>query len=124
MAATEPEQVINRFCELFNQGDLDGLTTDLYEDDAVFIPPGNTPVSGKGAISEVLKGFLDLGGTLRILSTTTVRNGDIALTHSRWRLDLPGGDAMEHVTAEIVRRQADGTWRYAVDNPWGGAVLD
>ena len=27
------------------------------------------------------------------------------------------------VTAEIVRRQPDGTWKYAIDNPWGGAVL-
>jgi hypothetical protein len=31
---------------------------------------------------------------------------------------------MEGTTAEVVRRQADGTWRYAIDNPWGGVVLD
>lgn len=124
MAATEPEQVIHRFCELFNQGDLDGLIANMYEDDAVFIPPGNTPVSGKAAVTEVLKGFLDLGGTLSILATTTIRNGDLALTHTRWRLDIPGADPMEHVTAEIVRRQPDGTWKYAVDNPWGGAILN
>jgi len=34
-----------------------------------------------------------------------------------------GAEAMEGVTAEIVRRQSDGTWKYLIDNPWGGAVL-
>jgi ketosteroid isomerase-like protein len=58
------------------------------------------------------------------LATTTIRSGDIALTHTRWRLDIPNADAMESVTAEIVRRQPDGTWKYAIDNPWGGSVLD
>jgi ketosteroid isomerase-like protein len=124
MAANEPEQVIEQFCELFNAGDLDGLITNLYEDDAVFIPPGSGPVSGKAAVADVLKGFLGMGGTLSIVATTTLRTGDIALTHSRWHLDIPGGDPMEHVSAELVRRQADGTWKYAVDNPWGGEVLD
>jgi uncharacterized protein (TIGR02246 family) len=125
MGATEPEQVIEHFCKMFNSGDLDGLLSNLYEDDAVFIPtPADAPVSGKGAVAEVLKHFLATGGTLSVLATTTVRNGDIALTHTRWRLDIPDADAMESVTAEIVRRQPDGTWTYAIDNPWGGTVLD
>ena len=125
MPATEPEQVIDLFCELFNAGDLDGLISNLYEDDAVFIPtPTDAPVSGQGAVAEVLKGFLALGGTLNVLGTTTLKKADIALTHTRWRLDIPGAEAMESVTAEIVRRQPDGTWKYAIDNPWGGSVLD
>jgi ketosteroid isomerase-like protein len=125
MGATEPEQVIDHFCRLFNSGDLDALVNDLYEDDAVFIPsPTDAPVSGRGGVAESLKGFLALGGTLSILVTTSVQNGEIALTHTRWRLDIPGAEAMEAVTAEIVRRQPDGTWKYAIDNPWGGAVLE
>lgn len=125
MEATEPEQVIDHFCKLFNSGDLDGLINNLYEDDAVFIPtPVDAPVSGKAAVAEVLKHFLATGGTLSVLATTTLKKGDIALTHTRWRLDIPDADAMESVTAEIVRRQPDGTWKYAIDNPWGGSVLD
>jgi ketosteroid isomerase-like protein len=43
------------------------------------------------------------------------------LTHNAWTLE---GDApMEGVTAEVVRKQPDGTWKYAVDNPFGGGVL-
>ena len=124
MGATEPEQVIDHFCKLFNSGDLDGLINNLYEDDAVFVPsPTDAPISGKATVAEALKGFLAMGGTLSVLTTTTLKHGEIALTHTHWRLDIPGADAMESVTAEIVRRQPDGTWKYAIDNPWGGAVL-
>ena len=125
MEATEPEQVIDHFCKLFNSGDLDGLVQNLYEEDAVFIPsPTDAPVSGRATVVEVLKHFLATGGKISVLATTSVRNGDIALTHTHWRLDIPGAEAMESVTAEIVRRQPDGTWKYAIDNPWGGTVLE
>jgi hypothetical protein len=30
---------------------------------------------------------------------------------------------MEHTSAEVARRQSDGTWKYAIDNPYGGEVL-
>jgi len=49
---------------------------------------------------------------------------DIALTHNRWSLQYPGrSDPMQGETAEVVRRQPDGGWRYAIDNPAGGAVI-
>ena len=86
--------------------------------------PGPATASGKAAIREVLTAFLDMKGTLEVLATTAVVNGDIALTHTRWRLDVPGGEPMESVTAEVVRRQPDGTWKYLIDNPWGGSILE
>jgi ketosteroid isomerase-like protein len=124
MAATEPGQVIHEFAVLFNKGDLDGLVSELYEEGAVFNPsPADEPLVGKAAVGQALQGFLGLQGTLSILATRTVQNGDIALTQSRWRLEVPAGDPMENVSAEIVRRQPDGTWRYAIDNPWGQLIV-
>jgi hypothetical protein len=38
-----------------------------------------------------------------------IRNGDLALTSTR----LPGGGA----TVEVARRQPDGSWRWAIDQP-------
>lgn len=125
MAATEPGAVISEFATLFNKGDLDALISEMYEDGAVFNPsPADEPATGRAAVGEVLKGFLGLGGTLTVLATRTVQNGDIALTQSRWRLEIPGGDPMENISAEIVRRQPDGTWKYAIDNPWGALIVD
>jgi ketosteroid isomerase-like protein len=65
-----------------------------------------------------------MNGTMRLLAATFSRNGDLALTQSKWRLDIAGGDPVEGTTAEVVRRQADGSWKYILDNPFGGAVLD
>jgi ketosteroid isomerase-like protein len=124
MGASEPAQVIEDFIKLFNSGDLDGLLREMYEDEAVLVPSPGTSVSGKAAIREVLQGFLAMGGTMSLVAATAMQNGDLALTHSKWRLDVPGGDPMASTTAEVVRRQSDGSWKYLIDNPWGGSVLD
>ena len=124
MGASEPTQVIEQFMKYFNSGDLDGLMDNCYEDDVVLVPaPGSEVATGKAAVREVLQGFLAMKGTMSLISAAGYPNGDIALTHSHWKLEVPGGDPMEATTAEIVRRQSDGTWKYVVDNPWGGAVI-
>jgi ketosteroid isomerase-like protein len=123
MPTTDPGQAIHEFAALFNRGDLDGLV-ETYEDGAVLkASPADEPLAGKDAIREALKGFLGLNGTISIVATSIVQCGDIAITQSRWRLDIPGGDPMEHEGAEVIRRQADGTWKYAIDNPWGALTL-
>src|SRR3954468_21113702 len=124
MGASEPAQVIELFAKFFNSRDLDGLMDNLYEDDAVLVPaPGAEVATGKDAIRGVLQEFLGMGGTLTIEAATAYQVGDIALTHSTFKLDVPDADAMTATTAEVVRRQPDGSWKYVIDNPWGGAVL-
>lgn len=124
MGASEPSQVIEHFVKLFNSRDAEGIL-DLYEDDAVLLPgPGAPTVSGQAAVREELQGFLAMGGTMSVVGATAIVNGDLALTHSKWRLEVEGNEPMEATTAEVVRRQPDGSWRYIIDNPVGGAVLD
>src|ERR1700736_937285 len=124
MGATEPAQVIEQFVKLFNSGDLDGLMEDLYEEQIALQPgPGAPIVTGKAGVREVLKGFLAMGGTMSLVSVAAIPNGDLALTHSKWRIEVEGSDPLEGVTAEVVRRQADGAWKYIIDNPFGSAIL-
>lgn len=125
MGATEPTQVIEHFAKRFNSGDLDGIMNELYEDEIALQPgPGAPVVVGKAAVREVLQGFLAMNGTMSILGAAAIPNGDLALTHSKWRLEVKDGEPMEAITAEVVRRQPDGTWRYIIDNPFGGAIVD
>ena len=52
-----------------------------------------------------------------------IESGDIALAHAKWtsvgtdadgnRVDFAGQ------TTEVMRRQADGTWLFVIDNPFG-----
>lgn len=124
MGANEPDQMHELFTKFFNSKDIDGLLT-LYEDNAVLLSAPGQPVTGKAAIKDAIAMFLSMGGTMEFINESApVVNGDIALTHGKWRLTPETGDAMEGSTAEVVRKGADGTWRYAVDNPWGSSVLD
>src|SRR6516162_3391021 len=125
MGVTDPEQVIDQFVKFFNSRDLEGILAELYEEDAVLLPgPGAPTVTGRDGIRPALKGFLDMGGTMSVLGATALTTGDLALTHSKWRLEVPGSDPMDGTTAEVVRRQPDGSWKYIIDNPFGGAALD
>jgi ketosteroid isomerase-like protein len=122
MSATEPGDVIKEFAKYFNAGDIEGLAS-LYEDRAAFIAEPGTVLSDGAGLRATLQGFLDTKGTITIVSSSEVVNGDLALAHSHWRLDIPGGESMEYTSAEVARHQSDGTWKYAIDNPYGGDVL-
>ncbi len=49
--------------------------------------------------------------------------GDIALITAKWELTGTGADGKPVQLAgqsfEVARRQADGSWRYLIDSPWG-----
>lgn len=122
MMATTGPNLIEDFAKYFNSGDLEGLLS-LYEDGAAFVPQPGSVLTDAAGLRAALQAFLDTHGTASIVSTTEAVAGDIALTHSHWRIDIPGGDVLEHTSAEVTRRQPDGTWKYVADNPFGGDVL-
>jgi len=107
--AARPEDLGRFFLERANAGDVEGLVA-LYEPDAVLAFPPGRIAAGHGEIREVYRDFL---ASRPVLSSAgqrpPLRNGDLALTSTR----LPGGGA----TVEIARRQPDGTWLWAVDQP-------
>ena len=50
-----------------------------------------------------------------------------AYLSNSWSLNGTGPDgnpvALGATTAEVARRQADGTWRYVIDNAWGDQAV-
>lgn len=125
LRASTPEEIHRLWAEAYNAGDLEALL-DLYEDEAVLVPqPGVPPVAGHKAIRSALESFLSQKGDLKIEIATTqvICSGGLALLRSRWKLSGPGRDgkpvAVTHNSAEVARSQADGSWRYVIDNPFG-----
>jgi ketosteroid isomerase-like protein len=106
-AAVEPEDLERPYVERVNAGDVDGLVA-LFEPDAVMaVAPGKV-ATGSQAIRQVFTDFVASGAKLTLgEQQPTLRAGDLALTSTR----LDSGD----VTAEIARRQPDGTWRWVID---------
>jgi ketosteroid isomerase-like protein len=106
-AAADPNDLARFFVERANAGDVDGLTA-LYEPDAVLTFPAGQVTTGRPAIRAVYERFLAGRPTLTLgEQRPALINGDLALTSTR----LAGGG----ITVEVARRQADGTWLWAID---------
>lgn len=122
MLASSPEAVHTLWLDGVNRGDLDGLLA-LYEPDTAYVVrPGETVV-GEVAVREAIVGLLALQPSVTLEPVFVVRTGDLALLISRWHLTGTGSDGtpvdVGGQTGDVVRQQGDGTWRYAIDNPWG-----
>lgn len=122
MAVTEPEAINAAFAAAVTAGDIDALL-DLYEPDALLAPRPGERASGHAAIRAALEELLALGGRMESRNNYCMRVGDIALLQGEWvlRFTTPDGEPAElgSRTAEVVRRQPDGTWRYVVDHAFG-----
>ena len=123
MPARTLEEHYDLFLRAFNAGDLEGLMS-LYDDQAVLVPEPGTTVRGP-ALREAIAGFLALKGTMELKLRGTVEGPATAITYGAWSLNGTGPDgspiAMSGESTEVVVKQADGTWRIVLDDPWGCA---
>jgi len=122
MPADTPEQTNQLLAQALNSGNLEAAA-DLYEADATFFPQPGQPVTGAAAIREALAGFIAMKPTLNIEIVVSATTGDTALTQNKWTMKATGPDGspmdLGGQSAEVVRRQADGSWKFVIDNPWG-----
>jgi ketosteroid isomerase-like protein len=122
MPATTPEQIHQLFESAFNAADIDGLMG-LYESNAALIAQPGSVDHGSEQVRAALQGFLALKGRITLNTKLVFTVGDLAYLSNTWSLNGTGPDgnpvALGATTAEVARRQGDGTWRYVIDNAWG-----
>jgi uncharacterized protein (TIGR02246 family) len=112
------------FGERLNAGDVDGLVA-LYEPNATLMRQDGSAAIGTAAIRTEFAGFVEARPqiTMNVVHVST-SGEDVALLHNEWHLTAAGRDGKPVVArgsaVEVVRRQSDGTWRFAIDEPWGG----
>ncbi len=86
----------------------------VYADDAKLMPP-DSPALDVAAGHAVITGMMAGGATDFVLeSTTAYGSGDLAYLVGTARFKM-GGAAETVKYAEVLRRGADGKWRYVVD---------
>ena len=124
MPARSPEEVHQLWESAMNAGDLEAVL-ELYEPDATVVPQPGQVVTGTDAIREVMSGFLALQPRFELRPRQVLVTGDVALLMSEWTMQATGPDGspvqMTATTSDVARRQADGSWRFAIDNPYGTA---
>jgi uncharacterized protein (TIGR02246 family) len=122
-AARTPEDVDRLFGERVNAGDVEGVVA-LYEPGATLVRQDGTSASGADAIRTEIAGLLAAKPHITMNVTSTLQGGgDIVVLFNDWvatGLDAAGKPVtLSGRALEVVRRQADGSWRFVVDAPNG-----
>ncbi len=104
----------------FNNHDVDALVA-LYEEDAWLFGPSG-PVQGTDGIRAAWTGVMANVASVDVVTQYVIEQGEIALLSNRWTAAI-GDDEISATTAEVARRQPDGTWKYVIDNPDAAGVL-
>ena len=119
-AITGPDQIHQAFLQATNSDDVDALLA-LYDPDGIAVQLDGTECSGAAAMRTM---FTDLTAMIRHIDGDTRKvfvAGDLALTSGTWTAEvvLPDGTTVQQsgTTAEVSRRQPDGTWKLVIDDP-------
>jgi len=119
---TTPEEVLNSIVEGINTGNIDSLMT-LYESGACFATQPGQLAKSPESVRQCLLNFIDLKGNLDLKVKRVLQASDLALVTTEWSFSGTGPDGspvnMASKSADVLRRQDDGTWKFVIDNPWG-----
>jgi ketosteroid isomerase-like protein len=122
MIVSKPEDMNRAFAEAYNSGKIQ-LFLDLYESEAVLVPQPNQQAVGLEQIQSALQSLLSLGGEMQSENQYCLQHGNIALLRAKWRLSTVDAEGkpliVEGNSAEVVRQQTDGTWKYIIDHAFG-----
>jgi uncharacterized protein (TIGR02246 family) len=122
---TEPEAVIPSLIERFNAGNVEAMM-DLYAPEAVFVANDGRTVSDRTEIAAQFRRDISLGLPLMANVRHVFVGDDTAQIVVDWSIEGAGPDGKRvHLggsASDIVRRGADGFWRYLIDNNQGTAI--
>ena len=122
MSRETPEHLLQSIVDGINTGNMDALMS-LYEPDAAFASQPGALVHGPAAVRASLGAFIAMQGTLDLKVTRVLEAGGLAFVAGVWSFTGTGPDGkavtLTGRNGDVLRRQADGSWRFVIDNPWG-----
>ncbi len=122
---TEPAAMNTAFARAFNSRSIDTLLA-LYEDAALLCADASGATrAGRAQISGALGALLALPGTMESRNLFCLVAGELALLRAVWSLVSDDGTVLASgSSAEVIRRQASGEWRYVIDHAVGASMPD
>ena len=122
---TKPECVIPSLVERYNSGNVEVMMA-LYAPEAVVIAKDGRSITDRTEIATQFQRDISLGLPLKANVRHVFVADDTAQIVVDWSIAGKGPDGEDvHLggsASDIVRRGADGLWRYIIDNNQGTAV--
>jgi ketosteroid isomerase-like protein len=122
--ATDPAEHVAAYCATFESGSGE-LLDQHYEPGAVLVPRPGVPLTDASRRIEAHQHLLRFGLPLTARTRHAYVADDIALLIVDWSMQGTGPQGhpvdLRGTAADVIRRGADGRWRYVIDNPFGTA---
>jgi ketosteroid isomerase-like protein len=120
---TRPEDLHPALSEAYNAGDLEAMLS-LYDPKAAFVIKPSRVTESPAELRAAIQHFIALRGHLTVNPDSFVRSDNVVLVLGTFTLSGRRGDGtpFERASrfADVLRRQPDGSWLIAIDNPYGG----
>ena len=117
-----PAELSAAFAEALARRDVEGAL-ELWVEDATILTATGETLRGREAIGAALRALVENGAQVGIELTRTVTAGAVALGLGTLTLSGTGADGErfchQSSSAVIYSRITDGSWRVAIDAPWG-----
>ena len=120
MPFASPDQLHTTFADALAAGDVDALV-DLYETGAIQLQQDGHVLTGRDNLRPVFVALLKAKPDMQGSQRHALVAEDIALTSTSYEIRTQDPDGhpvtVKVVSAEVSRRQPDGTWRVLIDAP-------
>lgn len=126
MTHRTPQSLLTDLVESRSRGAVAAALACYEAGTAIVTQPGQI-MRGQDAVRGVLEFFAASRAAFTVVRRVFVEGDGVATHVSQWTLigaDPTGAPLnAEGQSADVARRQPDGTWLIAVDNPWGSMSL-
>ena len=102
----------------YNTGDLN-IVLSMYDVNGIIVAEPNSPVSGKEKFEAAVRGILSIKGKMEIKTVYCLQSGDVAVGRSEWSIKNGDDTKVSAKGVEVMKRQADGTWKILIDHAFG-----
>jgi uncharacterized protein (TIGR02246 family) len=115
MPAKAPEEICGLFQRFMAEGDLEGMLS-VYDPEAVFLKESRETTQDRDELRQVLAPLAEAKTKCEFEVKQIVQADGVALMHTRWKMS--GAQPRTTHAIEVARRQADGTWRWLIGDPF------
>jgi uncharacterized protein (TIGR02246 family) len=113
-----PQDAHATLAAAFNTGDV-STVLNMYDVTGIIVPEPGKPVSGKEEFKQAIEAILSIKGKMEIKTVYCLQTGDIAVGRSEWNITDGSDIKVSAKGIEVMKRQADGTWKIIVDHAFG-----